>query len=75
MITARQIQHISIPRPPGSEVVARAFYGELLGLEEVPVPKSIQHLGLIWFRLGNMELHLFTEEPINDTSAATTALW
>ena len=68
MITTRQMQHVSIPRPSGSEATARAFYGELLGLEEVPVPQSIQHLDLVWFRLGNMELHLFAEAPINDPS-------
>jgi catechol 2,3-dioxygenase-like lactoylglutathione lyase family enzyme len=70
MIKAQQIQHISIPRPPGpdSAAVARAFYSGLLGLEEAPVPKSIQHLDLVWFRLGNMELHVFSEEPLNDPS-------
>jgi catechol 2,3-dioxygenase-like lactoylglutathione lyase family enzyme len=68
MIAVQQIQHISIPRPPGSDKIARAFYGELLGLEEVPVPQSIQHLDLVWFRLGNMELHLFAEAPVNDPS-------
>jgi catechol 2,3-dioxygenase-like lactoylglutathione lyase family enzyme len=68
MIATRQIQHISIPRPPGSEAVTRAFYGELLGLEEVPVPQSIKHLDLIWFHLGNMELHLFAEAPVTDPS-------
>lgn len=70
MINTQQIQHISIPRPPGSGSVAaaRAFYGELLGLEEVPVPQSIQHLDLVWFRLGQIELHLFSEAPINDPS-------
>jgi hypothetical protein len=68
VITTRQIQHVSIPRPPGSDAAARAFYGQLLGLQEVPVPQSIQHLDLVWFRLGNMELHLFAEEPINDSS-------
>ncbi|HXV98458.1 MAG TPA: VOC family protein [Anaerolineae bacterium] len=68
MISTRQIQHVSIPRPPGSDDTARAFYGQLLGLQEVPVPQSIQHLDLVWFRLGNTELHLFAEEPINDAS-------
>lgn len=70
MIKAQQIQHISIPRPPGpdSAATARAFYGGLLGLEEAPVPKSIQHLDLVWFRLGTMELHVFSEEPLNDPS-------
>lgn len=70
MIKPRQIQHVSIPRPPGPESAARAraFYGELLGLEEAPVPQSIQHLDLVWFRLGNTELHLLAEEPANDPS-------
>jgi catechol 2,3-dioxygenase-like lactoylglutathione lyase family enzyme len=68
MITTLQIQHVSIPRPRGSGDIARAFYGELLGLAEVPVPKSIQHLELVWFRLGNIELHTFAEDPIDDPS-------
>ena len=63
-----RLQHISIPRPPGSEAETRAFYGQVLGLEEVPVPRSIRHLDLIWFRLGNLELHLLAEEPVNDPS-------
>ena len=68
MIKTQHIQHVSIPRPRGSELATRAFYGELLGLEEAPVPQSIQHLDLIWFRLGQTELHLFAEDPVNDPS-------
>ncbi|HEU5103947.1 MAG TPA: VOC family protein [Roseiflexaceae bacterium] len=64
-----RIQHVSIPRPPGSHAQTRAFYGELLGLQEKPVPASIQHLDLIWYNIGeDMELHLFTEEPLEDRS-------
>jgi catechol 2,3-dioxygenase-like lactoylglutathione lyase family enzyme len=64
-----RIQHVSIPRPPGSEAQARAFYGELLGLEEKPVPETIRHLDLIWYNVGaGLELHLFTEEPLEDRS-------
>lgn len=62
------IQHISIPRPPGTDNVPRAFYGDLLGLEEVPVPESIQFLDLIWYRLGDMELHLFAQDPLDSPS-------
>lgn len=68
MPTVSRIQHVSIPRPPGSDKEPRAFYGELLGLEEIPVPESIQYLDLIWYRLGDMELHLFAEEPLDDPS-------
>jgi len=64
-----RIQHVSIPRPPGSHAQTRAFYGELLGLEEKVVPTTIQHLDLIWYNIGEqMELHLFTEEPLEDRS-------
>ena len=64
-----RIQHVSIPRPPGSHDATRAFYGDLLGLEEKVVPGTIQQLDLIWYNIGeNMELHLFTEEPVADTS-------
>lgn len=65
-----EIQHVSIPRPPGAESreQARQFFGGILGLEEKPVPKSIQHLDLIWFQVGDRELHCFSEEPIDDPS-------
>ena len=63
-----RIQHVSVPRPPGSQAQTRAFYSELLGLEEAPVPETIRHLDLIWYRLGDTELHLFTEEPLEDRS-------
>jgi catechol 2,3-dioxygenase-like lactoylglutathione lyase family enzyme len=63
-----RIQHVSIPRPPGSGDVTRAFYTDLLGLEETTVPEPIRHLDLIWYRLGDTEIHLFAEEPREDTS-------
>ena len=67
-MTAR-LQHVSIPRPPGSAALTRAFYGDLLGLEEKPPPASIQSLGVIWFKVGeDAELHLFREEPLDDAS-------
>ncbi len=64
-----RLQHVSIPRPPGSESLTRAFYGELLGLEEIPVPSTIQQFDLIWFALGpETELHVFAEEAFSDQS-------
>ena len=64
-----RLQHVSVPCPSGSEERTRAFYGELLGLEEVPVPANIT-LNVIWFKLNeNTELHIFDEEPLGDSSA------
>lgn len=67
-MTAR-LQHVSIPRPSGSEEITRAFYGDLVGLEEKPVPSSITSLDLIWFKVGeDTELHVFREDSIDDPS-------
>jgi catechol 2,3-dioxygenase-like lactoylglutathione lyase family enzyme len=64
------IQHVSIPRPPGPESRRQAneFFAGLLGMAEKPVPKSIQHLDLVWFQVGELELHCFAEEPMADAS-------
>ena len=65
-----RIQHVSIPRPPGTESreTARDFFAGLLGMTEKPVPQSIQHLDLVWFQVGDRELHCFAEEPTDDPS-------
>ena len=64
-----RIQHVSIPRPPGSDDQTRAFYNGVLGLEEKVVPSTIKHLDLIWFKLtGDTELHVFAEAPTDDPS-------
>jgi glyoxylase I family protein len=36
---------------------SRHFYGEILGLQEVPRPKSFNFPGA-WYRIGEQELHL-----------------
>ena len=51
------------PRPPGCEDEARAFYGGLLGLEEIPKPAALAARGGCWFRAGAQELHVGVEEP------------
>jgi catechol 2,3-dioxygenase-like lactoylglutathione lyase family enzyme len=64
-----RIQHVSIPQPPGRVGEARAFYGDLLGLEEIPVPAALIGLDSLWYRLGDTELHLFEEPVAPDRSA------
>ena len=60
-----RIQHIAIPIPRGSQQKVREFYGRVLGFTEKRVPKSIGHLGLVWFYAGDDELELhFQPEDI-----------
>ncbi len=51
-LTVRRLQHVSLPYPRGRQDDVRAFYGELLGLSEKPVPATIAHLELVWFGAG-----------------------
>ena len=63
-----RIQHVSIPIFPSEAAnqKARHFYGTILGLPEIPPPQSLAHLDLIWYQLGNTELHLFRQDEIDD---------
>lgn len=45
------LDHVQVSAPEGCEPVARAFYGELLGLEEVAKPDVLRHRGGVWFVL------------------------
>ena len=47
MITG--LDHVQVAAPPGCEAEARAFYGGLLGLAEVPKPASLAARGGVWF--------------------------
>jgi catechol 2,3-dioxygenase-like lactoylglutathione lyase family enzyme len=58
-----KLDHVQIAAPPGSEDQARGFYGDLLGLEEIPKPEPMRASGGVWFRLGAQELHVGIEDP------------
>lgn len=57
-----RLHHVSIPAPPGGFDAGRRFYGEILGLKEIPAPKTLGQDRVLWFQAGNCELHLFIEE-------------
>jgi catechol 2,3-dioxygenase-like lactoylglutathione lyase family enzyme len=62
-VTILGIDHVQVAAPPGCEPETRAFYGGLLGLEEVPKPEPLQGRGGCWFRAGTAGLHVGVEEP------------
>jgi catechol 2,3-dioxygenase-like lactoylglutathione lyase family enzyme len=57
------IDHVQVAAPEGCEEQARAFYGALLGLEELPKPESLRSRGGCWFRAGDQELHVGVDRP------------
>jgi len=52
------LHHIQLAMPPDEEEAGRKFYGDLLGLPEVPKPSELAPRGGLWFRSGGLEVHL-----------------
>jgi catechol 2,3-dioxygenase-like lactoylglutathione lyase family enzyme len=60
-ITYNRLHHVQLCIPTGEEQTARAFYTDILGLKEIPKPSSLIANGGIWYEIGNIELHIGTE--------------
>ncbi|HVB72468.1 MAG TPA: VOC family protein [Ktedonobacteraceae bacterium] len=57
------INHIQIEAPPGCEAAARAFYGHVLGLEEIEKPDHLRKRGGAWFACGPQQIHIGVTSP------------
>lgn len=59
MIEFQRLNHVHIQASEDGKEAARWFYGELLGLKEVPLPLEFgSNPPVIWFRLLNFDLHV-----------------
>lgn len=52
------IDHVQVAIPPGADDAARAFYGGVLGLPEIPKPAPLNASGGVWFVTGATQLHI-----------------
>jgi catechol 2,3-dioxygenase-like lactoylglutathione lyase family enzyme len=68
------IDHVQIAMPIGGEAQARAFFGALLGLEELPKPDDMAGRGGCWFVAGEHQLHLGVEADFRPAKKAHIAL-
>ena len=55
------LDHVQIAAPAGCEAQARAFFGGVLGLAELPKPEALAARGGVWFACGEQELHVRVE--------------
>lgn len=67
------LDHVQIAVPAGSETEARRFYGEFLGLEEIPKPEQLAGRGGVWFVIGGHQLHLGVESDFRPARKAHPA--
>ena len=57
----RGVDHVQVAAPPGGETRARWFYGEVLGMPEIPKPEPLRSRGGVWFQCGEHQLHVGVE--------------
>jgi len=67
------IHHIQIAAPPNSEQQTRQFWGELVGLKEIPKPPNLAGRGGVWFQCGSQELHIGIEADFQRAQKAHPA--
>lgn len=67
------IDHVQVAVPPGSEDQCRAFYVDVLGMQEIEKPEALKPRGGLWLSAGLQELHLGVEEDFQPARKAHPA--
>lgn len=68
------IDHVQLAMPKGSEDRARGFYGDVLGMKEIPKPEPLAGRGGCWFASGEAQVHLGIEEDFRPARKAHPGL-
>jgi catechol 2,3-dioxygenase-like lactoylglutathione lyase family enzyme len=66
-MSVRGLHHVQIMIPPGREADARAFYVDLLGLQEIPKPAVLQGRGGFWLQVCPLQVHVGVEDGVDRT--------
>lgn len=64
------LHHVQLAMPTGEEAMARRFFGGVLDMQEVEKPPELARRGGVWFRKGDLELHLGVEEDFRPARKA-----
>mgnify|MGYP002778913680 FL=1 len=67
------LDHIQLAMPANEEAKARAFYSDLLGLQEIEKPETLEARGGCWFQIGIQQLHLGVEAEFRPAQKAHPA--
>lgn len=67
------LDHVQLAIPQGGEGLARVFYGDLLGMCEVPKPAILSASGC-WFESDALKLHIGVDQNFTPARKAHPAL-
>jgi catechol 2,3-dioxygenase-like lactoylglutathione lyase family enzyme len=73
MHTYLGLDHVQLAAPRDCEEEARKYYGELLGMEEIPKPGVLLKRGGIWFQCGAHQLHIGIHDEFTAAAKAHPA--
>jgi catechol-2,3-dioxygenase len=73
-MTCCRIDHVQIAIPAGGEELIRAFFGDLVGLPEIPKPAEQSGRGGCWFELGEHQLHIGVDPDFRPARKAHVAI-
>jgi catechol 2,3-dioxygenase-like lactoylglutathione lyase family enzyme len=68
------LDHVQLAMPAGQESAARAFYSGVLGLVEESKPPNLAPRGGVWFRGGNVRVHLGVDRDFHPARKAHPAI-
>ena len=60
--------------PAGEEGMARRFFGDLLGMVEIPKPRELAKRGGCWFQSGTVQIHIGVDKDFRPAGKAHPAL-
>ncbi|MDQ0416689.1 catechol 2,3-dioxygenase-like lactoylglutathione lyase family enzyme [Croceifilum oryzae] len=67
------LDHIQLAAPAYSEEKARAFFGNILGMNEIPKPDNLKKRGGVWFAVGTQQLHIGIQKDFSPALKAHPA--
>jgi catechol 2,3-dioxygenase-like lactoylglutathione lyase family enzyme len=69
-----RLEHVQLAMPQGGEALARAFYGGVLEIPEIPKPHNLAKRGGCWFERGDLKIHLGVDSEFRPARKAHAAL-
>ncbi|MBD3918441.1 glyoxalase [Paenibacillus sp. PR3] len=73
LFTFAGIDHVQLAAPEGCETKARAFFGGILGWQELPKPEALQARGGVWYRCGAHQVHIGVQKDFTPATKAHPA--
>lgn len=68
------IDHVQLAAPPGSEDIARKFFHDVMGMEEIEKPEELKKRGGVWFRCGKSQIHIDIDYDFKPAKKAHPAI-